>query len=219
MLQGLLLSALAVAAPAQAQWVVAAYGGAAHTRPADIDIDQVPGDAPQRFRSVVIEGRSLESPVYYGYRVSRVVSQRYGWFAGGEFIHAKAYARPFGARIQRLAMSHGLNFILVNVGVRRPVSSRMRVNAFAGVGPMLPHVEVQLDGIARERYQFAGVGTQAALGAELRIWRRLSILGEYKWTRAVLRLNFDPGRAELSLSTHHLAVGLSAVLGGGASLK
>jgi hypothetical protein len=203
--------AVVFATPAQAQWVVGAYGGAAHTRPADVRVDGPAGEAAERFEDVAFDHRSLESPIYYGYRASRVVAPRHGLFIGGEFIHAKAYARPFAPRVRRLAMSHGLNFVFANIGLRRPVSSRIHVNSFAGVGPMVPHVEADIDGVERERYQLAGVGVQAALGAEMRLWRGLGVMAEYKWTRAGLRLDIDPGRVDLTPTSHHLAIGVSAV--------
>jgi hypothetical protein len=193
-----------------------------------VRIEQAERGTSLRFDRIRFAGRSFEAPIYYGYRIARAIPRTRGLFVGGELIHAKAYADgsgvsgagayegaavqalPFPAVVQRLAMSHGLNFLLANVGVRRPLGNCVTGTATVGAGPMVPHVEVQLDGITRETYQLAGIGMQAAVGAEVRTWRRLSVLTEYKWTRAAVRLALDPGRAELTASSHHLAVGLSA---------
>ena len=111
--------------------------------------------------------------------------------------------------VQQFAMSHGLNFLFADIGVRRHVSRRVTAALIAGAGPVLPHVETEVDGLAHEGYQIAGTGVQVAVGAEVRISRRLSVLTEYKWTRAVMRVSVVGGHASLTPSSHHVVVGLA----------
>jgi lipid A oxidase len=220
-----------IAARADAQWHVAAFGGGVHTRPAQIRVDQPDRSTSLRFDDVSFDDKSFESPIYYGYRVLRVVSAAHGLFIGAELIHAKVYADgshvvgrgtyrglgtnaiPFADVVQHFALSHGLNFVLADVGVRRRFSNRLTGNLIGGVGSMVPHVEVQVDGVPHEGYQLAGVGVQGAAGVEIGVWRRVSVLAEYKWSHAPVRLSLDTGHAELIASSHHLAVGVSAGFG------
>lgn len=220
---------LAPAVPAQAQWVVSAYAGAAFTRPADLRIEQPERATSLQFDRVRFEGRSFESPIYYGYRFARVFPRAGGLVVSAELIHAKAYADgagisgrgvhrgmpveaiPFPFIVRRLAVSHGLNFVFANVGVRRTLGERITATVMAGSGPVVPHAEVVVNGDVREDYQAAGLGLQGAAGAEWRLWRRISLLTEYKWTRAAVRLDLDTGTAKMNLSSHHLAAGFSAV--------
>jgi opacity protein-like surface antigen len=220
-----------IAARADAQWHVAAFGGAAHTRPAQIRVEQPDRVTSLRFDDVAFDDKSFESPIYYGYRVLRVVSPGHGLFIGAELIHAKVYADgshvvgrgtyrglatnaiPFADVVQHFALSHGLNFVLADVGVRRRFSDRLTAHLIGGLGPMVPHVEVQVDGVGHEGYQLAGVGVQGAAGVEIGVWRRVSVLTEYKWSHAPVRLSLDSGHAELTATSHHFAIGVSAGLG------
>ena len=219
---------LSFTARLDAQWIGSAYGGAAFTRPAEVRIEQPDRATSLRFARVPFAGRSLEPPVYYGYRVWRAVPRTRTLFAGAEFIHAKAFADgsrvsgtgqyrgiavetiAFADVVQRLGMSHGLNFVLANGGLRRPLGGRVTGTITFGAGPLLPHAELQIDGAAIEGYELGGIGTQLAIGADVRVWRGLSVLTEYKWTRAAVRLTLDSGQLDLTATSHHLVAGLSA---------
>jgi hypothetical protein len=219
-------------APVLGQWTVAVYGGGVHTHRSDLTIRQPDAATDVRFRDVEFASQSLDSPVYYGYRVGRALRRRL-LFLEGEFIHAKAYARldrrptgtgtlrgqrVEGARIgdlvQHFAISHGLNFILANVVVRKPLAAtRLGLVARAGLGPMRPHGETELDGRRLENYEWAGVGAQVAAGVELRLWRGLHGLLEYKLTSARPRIAVYAGEARVSTLSHHFAVGATWFLG------
>jgi len=226
------LACWASEAPALGQWTVAVYGGGVHTHRSDLTIRQPDAGTNVRFRDVEFSSESLESPVYYGYRVGRGLRGRF-LFLEGEFIHAKAYARldgeptgtgtlrgqrVEGARIgdlvQHFAISHGLNFILVNVVVRKPLAAtRVGLAARVGLGPMRPHGETEVDGRRVDGYQWAGVGAQVAGGLEVRLWRGLHGLLEYKLTSARPRIAVYAGDATVTTLSHHLAVGATWFLG------
>lgn len=215
-------------ASADAQWVLSAYAGAMHTRAADVRIEQPDAGTELVFPEVSFDSESWRSPVYYGYRLARRVPGVRWLFVEGELIHGKVYARgntargagtrrgqpvvglPFPAVVQRFAISHGLNFVLVNAVARQPLpGGRATLTARAGAGPMLPHPEIEVEGVAREGYELAGPGLQAGGGIEFGLWRGVSLLAEYKWTRAHPRLSIDQGTASLVTRSHHLALGLS----------
>jgi hypothetical protein len=220
------------AAAADGQWVVSAYGGAIHTVTADIELEQPGPGTALTFPDVPFRSESYDPPIYYGYRVSRNVPLQRRVFVEAELIHGKLFARgdlapagagqrngvavdavPFSSVVQRFGMSHGLNFILFNVALRLPTQvERLTITARAGVGPMLPHRETQVDGETEEGYQWAGLGVQAGGGLELRIWRRVNVVTEYKRTHARPRVSVHAGTAVVSADSHHLALGLSLVL-------
>jgi hypothetical protein len=217
---------------ARAQWYVAAFLGGSHTRAATVSIDRPAERVSLEYHDVRFEARSLKSPQYYGVRFGRTfgADRRYG--VEVEWIHAKAYSqtdrqyevtgkggafadliRPpalMNAVVSRYAMSHGLNFLLVNLAVRAPVRDKpVTLVARAGAGPMLPHAETTVAGDAREQYEYAGLGMHTAAGVELRVYRGLYALVEYKFTVGRPEITIVGGTGQMTAITHHLAVGLA----------
>jgi hypothetical protein len=120
---------------------------------------------------------------------------------------------PAGAVVQHFAMSHGLNFILVNAAWHQPIRHRLAAVVRAGIGPILPHAETEIVGERRADYQWAGSGLQAAGGIEIALWRGLQAILEYKFTRARPRIDTAAGEADLTTHSHHVAVGASWTFG------
>ena len=113
-------------------------------------------------------------------------------------------------------MSHGLNFIFANVALRQelgPVDSqgthRFVVVARAGAGPTVPHAESAVEHVNRDQYQAGGLGTQVAGGLEATVWRRLAVLGEYKFTWTSPELDVAGGQATVPARSHHVVAGLA----------
>ncbi|HSL22021.1 MAG TPA: hypothetical protein VK886_10835 [Vicinamibacterales bacterium] len=214
----------------EGQWVAGVYAGAMHTTPAEIKIAQPAVTSALTFPDVPFRGESWDPPIYYGYRLGHALPGVPWLFLEGEFIHGKVFARgseagrgagvrngvavgdvQFAAVVQGFSMSHGLNFILINAAVRRPLpGGRVTVVGRGGAGPLLPHAETEVEGRSREGYELAGAGLQASGGVELRMWRRLSVLADYKWTRARVEVSVDRGSATSTLRSHHFVLGLAA---------
>ncbi|MBI4886380.1 MAG: hypothetical protein HY824_04765, partial [Acidobacteria bacterium] len=123
---------------------------------------------------------------------------------------------PLSSVVQRLAMSHGLNFLLANVIVRREFgpagaggTRRIAVVARAGAGPTVPHAESTIDEAARNQYESGGIGAQAGGGVEIALWRGVGLLGEYKFTWATPEINVPGGQATIPARSHHVAFGLA----------
>lgn len=229
----MVVAALLIAIPALAhgQWIVSAYGGAMHTQSSDVRVEDDRTNTSLVFEDAGFEGRSSQSPIYYGYRIGHRVGGTRWLFVEAEVIHGKLYPRepattlgagtlrgtivsrvPFDAVIQDFNLSHGLNFILINALARRTFPNR-RVTATArlGAGPLLPHAESLVEGTRRGDYQWAGIGMQVSGGGELTIWRTLAVTAEYKWTHARPRVSLARGDAMLTTTSHHIAIGLAAV--------
>ena len=192
-------------------WVLAAFLGNAWTAPNMLRL-QRRGSAAAEFDDVVYEDRSSRAPVYYGARVGRCLHGMRWLSIEGEFIHVKTYADSsrLGAPMPHFAMSHGLNLLLINVGLRTPLNeSPVTIVARGGAGPALPHGESTIAGESREQYEYGGLGVHGAGGVEVRLHSRISAVVEYKITYARPEITIAGGTGRTSALTHHLAFGLA----------
>jgi hypothetical protein len=185
---------------------------------------------------VPFESLSFRSPQYYGWRVGRFFGRERRWGVELEFTHPKVYAltsavvptrgrfrgAPVDGRaalstyVERYSMSHGLNFVLVNVLALWPIGDPsggspppVHLVARAGAGPVVPHSETVIGGERRFLYEVAGVGVQAAIGASIRLRGRLSATVDYKlgWARPEITIVDGTGRT--TAVVHQVAVGVA----------
>ncbi len=225
--QALLASVITISATpaAQAEWIIGAFAGTAHTVSSDVTLTPATGP-PIVFHDVAFRGESFASPIYYGYRVGWFKSRAARVGVEAELIHLKVFAivdRAYATSgpgvtakmsdvAQRLSMSHGLNLLLVNVVARRALGATDRVQLMArgGIGPTLPHGESQIGGMFQEQYQWSSPALQASAGVLIHLTRILAATGEYKLTRAVPTIDVaGGGTARIPALSDHLAVGLS----------
>lgn len=218
----------AVESHAQARWSFSAYGGAVHSVPAAIGIEQLSTNSSLVFDDVTFTSRSFESPIYYGYRIGRRVAGVQWLWLEAELIHAKLYvaapAETLGRGqlhgvsvpqvrlaefVQEFNLSHGMNFVLANAVARRGLLERLTGTARGGVGAMLPHVESETAGQRRGDYQLAGVGAQLAGGVEFALARSLLVVAEYKWTVGRQHVSLASGDARLTVISHHVTFGVA----------
>lgn len=222
----LVVSCLLVSSPARAQFYFVAYLGTNVTLPAAVDIDVPAADLVATFHDVRFDARPFASPQYYGGRLGWLWKQRrFGLEA--EFIHLKMYAQtqreyattgrlaglsPGGTMrmdtlVQRYAMSHGLNYLVANGVIRRPLRERLAFIARAGAGVTLPHAESTVLGAIQEQYEYAGPGGHAAAGADWQIKGPWSVVGEYKVTYSRPGITLAAGTGRTTALTHHFAFG------------
>lgn len=230
-----LVAVLQGASSARADWVFAPFLGHAETHSSTVVLDLPSEGTRLEIAGVEYRGESFRSPVYYGGRVTWI-PDAHPWIGiEGEWIHAKVFAEtvrivhmrgtlrgapidaslPLETLVQRLSMSHGLNFILANLAVRRelgPVDShgihRLRAVVRAGAGPMRPHAESDIDHVSRAQYENGGLGMQVGGGLELLLWRGFGALGEYKFTWASPEIDVAGGHAKVPARSHHFVMGL-----------
>jgi len=232
-----LAAATVVAVPrdARAEWLATAALGHAATRSSTVVLAQ-PGQQTQLDLSgVTYRGDSFKSPQYYLVRVTWVPAAHPWLGIEGEWIHAKVYANtdrtvgmsgtlhgspvdaqsPLSSVVQRLAMSHGLNFVLANVAVRQDIgprdaggARRATLVARVGAGPTVPHAETTIENLSVDSYQSAGLGAQAGAGIELVVWHRVRAVAEYKFTWATPTIDVAGGQATIPSRSHHVAFGL-----------
>jgi opacity protein-like surface antigen len=228
-----LAAMLLIRAPvADAQWYVAGYLGANHTMPATVSIDQPSLGTSLEFDDVTFVARPFTSPQYYGVRAGYLFGEERRWGVEFEWLHPKVYAevehavhvtgRSGGVNVdtttrmdtfvQHYAMSHGMNFMLVNVVARRPLggtASRVALTGRAGAGPMLPHAETNVGGRSREQYERAGIGFQVAGGVDVRLAGWLSAIADYKFGHARPEIDIADGTGQMSANVHQIAFGLA----------
>lgn len=212
----LFLSCVLTASPASAQWFAGVYLGANTTRPADIALKGDGYDAV--FPRIEFEAKPFTSPQYYGYRLGRFFSNTRRLGVEFEFIHLKVIAKPeqLGPDVQRYAMTHGLNYLVLNLVSRMPKGrsaygdAPYAIVSRIGAGATLPHAETTILGLSREQYEYGGLGAHAAIGVDVRVRGRLSLLTEYKitYSRPTISTAHN-GTGRTTALSHHLAVGLA----------
>lgn len=190
--------------------------GANTTTPADVTVK---GDGYDiTFPDVSFEAKSFTSPQYYGWRVGRFFDDGRRFGLELEFIHLKVIAKPedLGPAVTRYQMTHGLNFLVVNLTNRIPLGRsaygepRVALVARGGAGITLPHAETTVFGEPREQYEYAGLGAHAAVGLDVRLKGRLSLVSEYKLTYAKPTITTaHNGTGQTTAMSHHLAVGFA----------
>src|SRR4051794_20589487 len=232
----LLISCVLLPRAADAQWYVAGYLGTNHTLSSTVSIDQPALGTSLEFNDVAFEARPFESPQYYGVRVGRLFGERRRFGVEFEWFHPKVYADtsrdvhvagryagatvdttlPMDTIVQRYSMSHGMNFALVNAVFRMPVSedpasmaSRIALTGRAGAGPMVPHGESEIAGQVVEQYEVAGVGYQLAGGVDVRLYRGLSAIVEYKFGHASPEITIAGGTGHTTANLHQVAFGVA----------
>jgi hypothetical protein len=201
---------LLVPVPASADWLLAFYAGAATTASNTLAVTPDAGAAVS-IGSVEYEGRSFESPLYYGYRI--------GWTPRGravgieaEFTHAKAIAVQLPSiDLTAFQLSHGLNFLLGNVTYRTGprCGGRCTLVARGGAGITVPHVEATFRGVTTSAYQYAGFGAQGGVGVELPVWKPFSVVADARITHARVRTDLAAGRLAGPFTSAHADVGIA----------
>jgi len=222
---------------AQAQWHLGVYMGGNHSTPADIHLIDPTTSTDITYGSVGFDAKPFEAPQYYGWRAGRSFGKGRRFGIEFEFNHLKMYARidvpvpvtghadgapvsgsqPMDLRVQRYSMSHGLNFLLINLIARQPLGStdsRTTLVLRGGAGPTLPHAETQVNGVSREQYEWAGLGADGGAGIEIRLARRVAVTLDYKLTYAKPTITIaGDGTGQTTALGHHVGVGMVFGLG------
>lgn len=238
-----LMRAAAVAAgmsaailPAAAETVAGGYLGSAWTRDSDVHVWQPATSSDATFRSVGWDGRSHESPPYYGLRVTHFLERFPQWGIGLDATHYKVYARtdravgvngtwdgapvdevaPLDERVQRFDISHGVNYVGPIVAYRWRLGTRNRFplgrwNPYVGAGPVyyVLHPENTINGVpSGDGYEGSGWGWQAFGGISYRVTPSLSVFGEARYSEGTAKVSTGGGgRARTDLETRHLIFG------------
>ena len=205
----LALALLVVAVPVRAEFEAGVYLGAQAAGSSSVT-GTGPGDLGPIDGRIDWQGRSDEAPIYYGFRFTRWSDNDLG--VGIEFTHAKAVAEPGGRDalgFERLELTHGLNFLTLNVARRwSAASGRLVPFVSAGAGAAIPHVDILVAGDRTLEYQLTGPAVQVGAGVFWRVSSRWQLLAEYKGTYSWHDIDFAGGGAiETNIDTHALNLG------------
>lgn len=189
---------------ARSEIELSVYGGPQWAQPGTIRSATL-GDDLVRWDS-----QPFEIPPYYGLRAAWWPDRERGF--GFTFTHAKAFADdPEKYGYQELNFSHGLNFLTADLWHRFQTRGRMTPYVGAGVGIVIPHVEVQPVGqAATAAYQIGGPAVSLMVGASMPLGKSWSVFTEYKATYSRLDAELETGdRLKTDFLTHAVNIGLS----------
>jgi lipid A oxidase len=198
------VAALLAALSARAEVEISAYGGFQTAPHSTIEHSVLGPDF------VKWEGRSFDTPPYWGLRATWWRNERLGY--GVEFNHAKVYAdNPSAYGYDVLELTDGINFLTANVWRRWQNEGKLTPYAGAGLGVAIPYVEVQPAGESLTRgYQLTGPVLHLIGGAAWEIDPRWSLFAEYKFTWSSHEMDLDSGGTlKTDIITNALNIGVS----------
>ncbi len=180
-------------------------------------------------RRVSLEDRSFEGPLWYNLRVGTFL-KRPDWVGLAlDFKHAKIYARtseskratgfidgeridgamPVDSLIQRFDVSHGINYLFLDLIARRRIA-RHSLRAGIGAGVVIAHPENRIRGEANDqKYEIAGAALQVSLGMRTPLSKRLSAAAEYALTISDPDIGVAGGSARMHDRTSHVSLGVA----------
>jgi hypothetical protein len=214
---------------AEADWALGAFLGNAWTQASAVHLVVPQLQTDLEIDPVEYRSESFQSPVYYGLRASWTPRPTSFLAVEAEFIHMKVFAETdyparmhgtwhgvpvdeevrVGSVVQRLAMSHGLNFVLANVAYRHGFRKRWQAVARTGVGATVAHVETTLDGFSQDHYADGGLAAQIAGGVEAELVPRLHVMVEYKFAWSSPTIDVASGTATVPTRSHHVVAGVA----------
>lgn len=204
LIAGLLVSHAAVHAESE----FAAYGGIQEAPHSDA---KVSGGVTDTLR-IKWEGRSFDSPQYYGFRYTNWMDARWGWSVN--FTHAKIYSSDASRAREgytTLEMTDGLNPLTVNAMVRGEKIWGMEPYAGVGLGVSLPHVEIQKGPTDAKtfEYQYGGPVLGLIGGVKYSINDQWFVMAEYHFHKYWLNVKMNPdSRFKSDVMTNAVNLGI-----------
>ena len=196
---------------AAAEFQFSAYGG---WQTAPHSLVTVTGLNPDSF-TAGWEGRSFETPPYYGFRGTYWFNQAPQWGVSLDFTHAKVYADSETFRNDiptwsRFEFSDGINFLTLNAMRRFQKWNGFEPYIGLGAGLSIPHVEVTRPSGTTFEYQIGGAAFQGQIGANYYVTDWLSVFGEYQLVYGMNNLTIDNGdKLEVNILTNAIVGGIS----------
>lgn len=201
-----------VAAPlaARAELELSFYSGQQTGSPSDISIR---GDStiPDDDFSQSWEGRSLEWPIYAGFRITRWQSETFGW--GLDYAHNKV--EPLNGELpagfSALEFTDGLNTWTINAYRRWPETFGGGTPYIGGgVGLSVPGVEITYLGEQTFNYQITGPAATWLAGVSYPVSADWDVFVEYKGTYTQNEVDLDGGGTlETDIVTSAVNLGVS----------
>ena len=107
----------------------------------------------------------------------------------------------------RVGHGTGLGLSVVS-GLAELHGGRLVLFGRAGLGPTIPHAESRIGSEVLEGYELGAVGLHLAGGLEIRLWRGMAAMAEYKLTHTNQTVSVVEGQARGLFTSHHGVFGL-----------
>jgi hypothetical protein len=190
-----------------ATWHLEAGLGVAHSLGSRLTIEQ--DSLPRIEIDADWDSRSLDAPLYYGWRVARWGGER-AWAL--RFIHHKLYLANPTADVERFAVSHGYNLLTAERGWDLGAAW-----LWAGLGVVVAHPESTVRGRTRREdqggplgggYFVTGPALSLALARRLPLGGRFGLVVEGRAAACRARVPVAGGEASVPTASLHAALGL-----------
>jgi lipid A oxidase len=207
-LAALLLFVACPVGAAHAEIQLSVYGGGSISLDSDVKLKEA--GTSTTFKNINWDGANTEMPPHWGARATWWFDSHPNWGVALDYTHAKVKADPLPPGFDRLEFTNGLNIFTLNALYRHPTGTRFTPYGGLGIGASVPHVEVNTANSVTYEYQLAGIAAQGLAGIDFRIWRGLSVFGEYKlsYTSNDVDLN-GGGSLSTDIWTNHFNLGLA----------
>ena len=207
-LAALLVCAALPVGAAHAEAQLSVYGGGSFSLDSDVKLKEA--GSSTTFKNVGWDGASTQMPPHWGARGTWWLDSHPNWGVAVDYTHAKVKADPLPAGFERLEFTNGLNILTANALYRHPTGTRITPYGGVGVGMAFPHVEVKTANSNTYEYQVTGVAAQGLAGIDVRIWRGLSVFGEYKLSYTSNDADLTGGGSlETDIWTNHFNLGIA----------
>lgn len=206
-------TALCAARPAAAEFEISFYSGVQAVNSGRVTGNDPTGAGPFSF-DANWDARSLNIPVYYGFRGTYWRDEKWGFLV--EFNHSKAYATDEtlnATGFQALSVSHGLNSLVVGVS-RRWLNQwgRFTPRVALAVGTNYPHIEVQTapNAAFTNEYQAGGLAVVWMGGVSYDLTDKWRLLAEYRGAYHSIDASLNGGGSlKTDFQTNALNLGIS----------
>jgi hypothetical protein len=201
------LASAAAATAGEPGWRLEGALGAAHSLSSTLTVEQE--GFPTLELDADWEGRSLESPLYYGLRVAR--GDAHGAWAL-RFVHLKVYLAHPTVEVERFSVSHGYNLLTLERSL--PLGG---FDLWAGLGIVIAHPESTIRGRTRPEseggplgggYYITGPTASMALGRSVRVAGRFALVPEIRLSLSRGRVPIAGGEASVPNAALHALLGV-----------
>lgn len=190
---------------AQDRWSGELYGGFAGNVPLPLSVKQ--SGQPSLVFVAKYESRSLNLPIYYGYRLSKWSGDK-SWEL--EFTHHKIDLSNNPSEIENFSLSHGLNMFTINRG--------RKLSGFVfrgGAGPIVTHPEFtirdvtfdQSRGLFHLGYMLNGMALNLGVAHPIRFSSYFFLNLEAKTTFAYVHIKQDDLKVNVYNWAFHVILG------------
>jgi len=196
---------------AQERWSAELYGGLAGNVSLPIHIKQ--SGQPSLDFIAKYESRSLDLPIYYGYRLSKWCGDK-SWEL--EFTHHKIYLSNNSPEIENFSLSHGLNMFTINRG--RELSGFV---VRGGAGPVITHPEFTIRDVSFDQsrglfhlgYMLNGLVLNLGVAHPIQLSKHFFLNLEAKTTFAYVHIKQDDLKVNVYNWAFHVILGPEYIFG------